>query len=125
VKTVRLVFIGAVLVLLDQGSKTLIGPFVPHRLNSGFVFGLGEGTGPWLFLGLLLFMVADAYRRGFRFPEIMIIAGGIGNVLDRLTRGSVLDWIRFGSIWFNLGDVWITLGAGWILLFSLRMKRSS
>jgi signal peptidase II len=116
---------GAALVLLDLGSKTVIGTLVPHRLNTGFVFGLSEDVGPWLFFGLLLLMIVDVYRRGFRLSETMIIAGGIGNVVDRFTRGAVLDWIRFGSIWFNLGDVWITLGVGWILLFSLRTKRFS
>ena len=103
----------------------VIGTRVSHTLNSAFVFGLGEDAGPWLFFGLLLFMIVDTRRRGFRLPETMIIAGGIGNVADRLTRGAVLDWIRFGPTWVNLGDVWITLGAGWILLSSLRMKHSS
>lgn len=124
-KTARSVLIGIALILLDQGSKAVIGTLVPHRLNNGFVFGLGEDVGPWLFFGLLLLMIVDTRRRGFRLSETMIIAGGIGNVADRFTRGAVLDWIRFGSIWFNLGDVWITLGVGWILLSSLRMKRSS
>lgn len=119
------VLTGAALVLLDQGSKAIVGTLVPHRLNTGFVFGLGEDVGPWLFFGLILLMTVDVCRRGFRLSETMIIAGGIGNVVDRFTRGAVLDWIRFGSIWFNLGDVWITLGVGWILLFSSRMKRSS
>lgn len=119
------VLTGAALVLLDQGSKAVIGTLlVPHRLNTGFVLGLGEDVRPWLFFGLLLLMTVDVCRRGFRLSETMIIAGGIGNVVDRFTHGAVLDWIRFGSIWFNLGDVWITLGVGWIFLSSLRTKYS-
>lgn len=118
------VLIGAALVLLDQGSKVVIGTRVPHAVNSGFVLGLGEDVAPWLFLALLVVMIWDSHRRGFRLPETMIISGGIGNVADRISRGAVRDWIHVGSMWFNLGDVWITLGVGWILLSFLRTKRS-
>lgn len=119
------IFIGVFLILLDQGSKMVIGAQGAHVLNSGFVLGMGLTSGPWLFLLLLLLLIADARQRGFRLPDIMIIAGGIGNIVDRVTRGAVLDWIRVGTVWFNLGDIWITLGVSWILLSSLRMRRSS
>lgn len=114
-----------VLVVLDQGTKTVFGVKLPHVLNEGFAFGFGDALGPWVFFLCLSLMIFDAHRRGFGVPEISIIAGGIGNVLDRITRGAVFDWIHLWNIWFNLGDIWIAFGVGWIFLSFLRIKTSS
>ena len=52
---------------------------------------------------------------GFNF----ILAGAIGNMIDRVARGFVIDMIDFRGIWafvFNLADVWINIGVLLILL---------
>ena len=38
---------------------------------------------------------------------MILLAGGAGNILDRLIYGKIVDWIKFGSLWFNLADVYI------------------
>ena len=49
----------------------------------------------------------------------MIVGGAIGNIVDRLHYGYVIDFIDFYRIWpniFNVGDSCITIGVGLLLL---------
>ena len=54
----------------------------------------------------------------------MIISGGIGNLIDRIRFGYVIDFLDFRLInfpVFNVADIWVTLGAALfvcLLLFS-------
>ena len=44
---------------------------------------------------------------------IYILAGAIGNMIDRAFRGFVVDMVDFRGVWsyvFNLADVWINIG---------------
>jgi len=55
----------------------------------------------------------------------MIIGGGLGNILDRMLRGYVVDFI---SIWkypsFNFADIFIVIGIFAIIVFYNKMKLS-
>jgi signal peptidase II len=59
----------------------------------------------------------------------MIIAGALGNLVDRLIFGYVIDYVLFHTAtWsfavFNLADSFITIGAGAIILDEiLHMKK--
>ncbi|MGL4210858.1 MAG: signal peptidase II, partial [Cetobacterium somerae] len=51
-----------------------------------------------------------------------ILGGAIGNIIDRIYRGFVIDMIDFRGIWvfvFNLADVWINIGVILIIVDSL------
>ena len=59
-----------------------------------------------------------------RFGIIMVIAGALGNVLDRLRFGAVIDFLDIhiaGYHWpaFNLADSFICLGVGALLIYSI------
>ncbi len=63
-----------------------------------------------------------------RFALILIIAGAIGNILDRLRYGAVIDFLDFyiGKYhWpaFNLADIYICVGVGLIILNSIISKK--
>ena len=91
----------------------------------------------WFFIVLALaasgFMVYLLRRNGsqklFSFAIAMVMGGAVGNVLDRITRGAVVDFISLH--WhqaytfpaFNLADSAITLGAICLVLDELRRVR--
>ncbi len=140
-------------ILLDQFSKTLIlGFFQPgdshtvtsffnvvrvHNTGAAFSFLAGaSGWQRWFFIGLGVaasgFIVWMLRRHPgqtlFCFAISMILGGALGNVIDRVIHGYVVDFIQvhyagryFPS--FNLADSAITLGAICLVLDELRRVR--
>ena len=56
----------------------------------------------------------------------MVISGGVSNLIDRLVRGNVVDYIDINAIIsypvFNIADVFIVLGVMLIIGYILRKK---
>ncbi len=90
--------------------------------NRGAAFGmLSEHR--WVFmiistvaiLGLLVYLLRFAPKsRIVRYSLAMIIGGGIGNMIDRILLGYVIDFIDFTLIdfaVFNVADSFVTVGA--------------
>ena len=95
--------------------------------NSGISFGLFQGddkTGVWLITGVALAVSAGLgiwlIRVDRRWPTLalgLIIGGALGNVIDRLRLGWVIDFIDFHvNTWhwpaFNIADTVIVSGVG-------------
>jgi signal peptidase II len=109
--------------------------------NKGMAWSLLSTAGGWqrwFFIGLALsasaFMVyllrRNQSQKLFSFAIAMVLGGAIGNVIDRMTRGAVVDFISLH--WhraytfpaFNLADSAITLGAICLLVDELlRVRR--
>jgi len=102
--------------------------------NRGVSFGLfaaGSETGKWMLVGLALvitaFLVHWLYKAttGWNVLSLgMIIGGAIGNVVDRVRFGAVVDFLDFHAFdyhWpaFNLADVGIAIGAAILIIESL------
>lgn len=105
-----------------------------YLTNKGAAFGFLAGVASvwrhWFFLGLVsvalvLLVVAYFRMRNDHFlygPALMLIAGGaIGNVIDRIRYGSVVDFLDFyvaDHHWpsFNVADSAITIGVTIFLL---------
>ena len=63
-------------------------------------------------------------------PMMLVISGALGNLIDRILRGAVIDFLDFhiGDIhWpaFNLADSFISIGAGLWLLYEFRHTRNA
>jgi signal peptidase II len=75
-------------------------------------------------LGAIALVVALSRRRRLDVYALafgLVLAGALGNLADRISRGYVVDFVRVPH-WpvFNLADVWITLGIGLVALAMLR-----
>ncbi|NBQ88004.1 MAG: lipoprotein signal peptidase [Betaproteobacteria bacterium] len=142
------------LVLADQFTKVLIIgnyrlgdmtevlPFfnIVRVHNSGAAFSfLADASGwqRWLFTGfgvvaaaLMLWLLrAHAGQRLFSFALSCLLGGAVGNVIDRLLHGYVVDFLDFHwAGWhfpaFNVADSAITVGAACLILDELlRVRR--
>ena len=102
--------------------------------NSGISFGLFQGddkTGVWLITGVALAVSAGLgiwlIRVDRRWPTLalsLIIGGALGNVIDRLRLGWVIDFIDFHvNTWhwpaFNIADTVIVIGVAMLLIDGL------
>lgn len=61
------------------------------------------------------------------FGYTLILSGAVGNMIDRLFRGFVVDMLDFRGIWsfvFNLADVWINIGVFMLVIDYLILHRN-
>jgi signal peptidase II len=145
--------LAALTLVLDQLTKlwalnTLMEPPVMIRVtgwwdmvllwNHGISFGvLGAGAAPpWVLVAVTAAIAAGVAIWLFRsvrwLPIVtagLIFGGAIGNVIDRLLYGAVVDFVRwhaYGYSWpvFNLADAAITLGIGLLIAESLFADKS-
>ncbi|HWD65659.1 MAG TPA: signal peptidase II [Solirubrobacteraceae bacterium] len=118
---------------LDQVSKHTIGtsiqpgqvktlvPGVLHLVyvrNTGVAFGVLGGGGALVYIlegvalvALIAYLSVRPERPWLWLPTGMLLGGAVGNLIDRVARGSVIDFIKLPH-WpaFNLADVSITFG---------------
>lgn len=104
--------------------------------NRGISFGMvqSEGIMRWV-LVLVTLVITCVFLvwsvRTNRLPTIaclgLIIGGAIGNVIDRVRYGAVVDFLNFSDIYFfyvfNVADASITLGASLLLIDHFVMSR--
>ena len=128
------------LVLLDQVTKTVFsfskdfGFFaITPITNTGMSFGLFQGNNfAFILISLLFIFLIFLFRKEFKGYEIflvMILAGAVGNLIDRLIHGHVLDFINFKFFpVFNVADSLIFVGVACIIFLefkkSLNFKKS-
>ncbi|HJX06133.1 MAG TPA: signal peptidase II, partial [Candidatus Nanoarchaeia archaeon] len=65
-------------------------------------------------LGIIM-MLADKIRKEQIIPILLIVAGLLGNLIDRAFRGFVIDFVDF-KFWpvFNLADSLVCIGVIWL-----------
>ncbi|USG67605.1 signal peptidase II [Brevibacillus ruminantium] len=134
--------IAAAIIALDQWTKWLVvknmeqGQSIPlfadvlhltsHR-NMGAAFGILQNQ-RWLFvvitIAVVIGILVTLIRAGKSQPRVslalsLVLGGAIGNFIDRITTGQVVDFVDFTLInfpIFNVADVAITVGVGLLLL---------
>ena len=146
-----------VVVVLDQLTKAWVLSSLPEyqpipvvegfwnwyrTYNTGAAFSFLAGAGGWqkyffvvlafAISGLLGFWLSRTPRGDWRtaLPFALVIGGALGNVIDRLLHGHVVDFIQWywrDHYWpaFNLADAAIVGGAVGIALFGLLQGRQA
>ena len=123
-----------IIIAIDQLSKFLITQFIPSTVgneyfgieiteNTGMAFGFNSGNTKNIFLSLIVIFIIISFIRNQREqlePKVLVaismaLGGGISNIIDRIFRGGVLDFIKILFIPnFNIADLCICIG--WILI---------
>jgi len=123
-------WIAVIVVLIDQLSKLIVRShlsigekigdlfFLTHIRNTGIGFGLLQNLNLiWLVITVIVVGMVIYYREEWNnFPKeigaMLVLGGGVGNGLDRIFFGSVIDFIGVGW-WpvFNIADSAVVIGA--------------
>lgn len=110
------------------GDLEILG--LRYTENTGAAFSSFRGE-KWFLIGfvsvmlvfLVIFTIKYKYKRPvFLISSVMIISGGIGNLIDRIRMGYVVDYLDvklFNFAIFNFADVCVVVGAAIMLLFVL------
>lgn len=132
------IFIITIIFAVDQYSKYIVEknfkyvgerkPVIENFFNITYV--RNEGVAFGLFQGKLIFIIIlgfiaviamilylhkkeEEHSNWSRFGYLFILGGAFGNLIDRIYRGYVVDFIDFAGIWqyiFNIADVAINIG---------------
>lgn len=122
----------AVLYLKPIGSYMLINGFLQFSYveNTGAMMGMMDGRTTFMIVAAVIVLVVlfallltKKIKFGFEFCcFILIAAGGIGNIIDRIFRGFVVDYIEvlFVDFYvFNFADCLVTVGAFLVLFYEI------
>ena len=101
--------------------------------NAGAAFGMGQGNGlVFIIIALVICTVIVIWLAAVKRHHpievaslALIMAGGIGNLIDRVTTGYVVDFIQFNFIdfpVFNIADICVTCG---VVVFIVMLITSS
>ena len=134
------------LIILDQAVKGYVVKEIPlggmrrfipkvvsltYLKNSGAAFSMLENQ-QWFFTIITILAMGTAFVYLYRHIKgslwllvglTLIISGGIGNFIDRVRQGFVvdmfhLDFMNFAI--FNVADIYLTIGVGLLLIYLLR-----
>lgn len=143
----KIVFLSTFFIAIDQITKYLAETYLQNDIPLYFEwlsFSLHYNTGiafsipipQWilipfifLFLGAITFFLRDHIKKHNTWHVIIascIFAGACGNLIDRIIRGAVVDFIRVGW-WpvFNIADSLIFIGASLLILLEFSKTKTS
>ena len=138
-----------VLIALDQGTKAFFSVnralfqereilpdffYLTYLENRGAAFSMLQNF-RWGFVALTVVAVVVMFRFFFlhkdfwaRLPLALLIAGAVGNLIDRAAQGFVVDFLHFYPFGynfpvFNVADICVCVGAGLLAVWLLFLYR--
>lgn len=134
--------IGIVIVIIDQLSKMLIInkkiPVIPNFLefnytqNTGGAFGIGRINfiliiSLMIIIGIIMYLIKENKKITNYIPFVLLLSGSIGNLIDRIFKGYVIDFIDINILDFpnfNIADISIVFGVI-VLLYIILLKSTN
>ena len=134
-KLIKIVLVICLLVIvLDQGTKFLVTKFASNGIgsenfgisiteNTGMAFGFNQGNKKNIILTIFVLLILISFLKNQKdeldnktiIAVSLALGGGVSNLIDRVFRGGVLDFI---NIWkfpkFNIADICVC--SAWILI---------
>lgn len=142
-KKIILIIAGVIIFIIDQITKALLIEknfiIIPNILdftytkNTGAAFGIGSNNIFFIILvNVVILGFIIKFLKGRKedvdfkilISLVLILTGGIGNLVDRIFRGYVVDFIDiniFNFPNFNIADISITLGIIILMFCVLKM----
>lgn len=129
--------IAALVIIVDQLTKIVVSFAFPQIIikNTGTAFGFFAQRNSVLLVlsiavvgGLIVYLVRtrhlNTHNRLFIISCMLVIGGGIANIIDRILFGYVIDFIRL-PLWpaFNIADLSVSVGMTLLVWQSLFKKR--
>jgi signal peptidase II len=128
----RLTKIWAVEALDGKGFVDFIKGFINlvYVENKGVAFGMLSDklyvmlpiTVVVIGICIFVFLKYKGESKVFDYAMLLIIAGAVGNIMDKLTRGFVVDFLNFEFMdfpVFNVADISVCTGAGLLIIYIL------
>ena len=145
-------YLSILIVIIDQITKFIVHKYmdlydsinvIPYFLNFTYIRNEGIAFGIYFEGGKIFFIILPILITIYLFYLLkneefqdnqsqialyLIIAGAIGNIIDRVFRGYVVDFIDFhlnGMHWyvFNIADSSVTIGLIFLLYSSIIVKK--
>jgi signal peptidase II len=132
-------FVTLIIIFLDQLSKLLIKIYQPrldwglfkivYLTNTGAGFGILQGHS--FYLGLFSLAIALLIiinykeipkQKSYQIYSALLLGGIIGNMIDRLFRNYVIDFIHFIFPPYNVADICINLGI-WLIILTYIIEK--
>ena len=142
-----LILVGVILggIGIDQLTKILVSknmalyesiPVIPKVFNITYIQNRGAAFGMLsdkiyvvlpitvVVIGICIFIYLKnkGESKIFDYAMLLIVTGAIGNVMDKLTRGFVVDFLNFEFMdfpVFNVADISVCTGAGLLIIYIL------
>ena len=139
--------------VLDIITKRLVHKYIPkgdgiaiidgffnlrHDRNTGAAFGILSDQRTLLVLitiAALIFILVYSFRfshsRWMQISLGFLLGGAVGNFIDRIYLGEVVDFLQFGIAsknlyWptFNVADISVCIGAGMLIVYLFRIQKT-
>ncbi len=117
----------SLVLLIDQLTKLWAVEYINTTINRRIIWGRAwvSDIVLWAMYAFTLFVFAYVFRRTktekVKKLIILVVAALTSNLIDRVLRGGVVDFIEIGNIVpsFNVADVVITVGVTLLVIFNL------
>ena len=134
--------IGIIIVIIDQLSKFLVIDknisIIPNFIefnytqNTGGAFGIGRINfiliiSLMIIIGIIMYLIKENKKITNYIPFVLLLSGSIGNLIDRIFKGYVIDFIDINILDFpnfNIADISIVSGVI-VLLYIILLKSTN